>query len=89
MANVTAPFFSTWASGSIFKTLNVRACFNGNKFVMAMHKQRSGKRHPIQIHNAKVFKSRIEAANKSWTVWRNWGRPVFIGPDSEMIARFQ
>jgi len=61
MPIVTAPFFSTWASGSVGKTINVRACFNGNKFVMAMHKQRSGKRHPIQILNSEIFKARIAA----------------------------
>ena len=66
MAIVKAPFLSTYASGSIGKTLNVRACFNNNKFVMAMHKQRAGKRHPIQIYNSNVFKIRMEAIRDSY-----------------------
>lgn len=65
MAKVTAPFFSTWASGSVGKALTVRACFNDNKFVMANYKRYAGKRHEIQIYNAQVFKERAEAVKKS------------------------
>lgn len=63
MANVKGPFFSTWASGSVGKIINVRACFKGNKFVMAMHKQRAGKRSERQIYNANLFKERRIAYN--------------------------
>ena len=68
MAKVKAPFFSTYATGSIGKILNVRALFDGNKFIMAMHKQRSGKRHPIQIYNASVFADRMTAVRLSGEV---------------------
>jgi len=63
MANVKGPFFSTFASGSILKTLTVNAHFKNNTFVMQMHKQRSGKRHPIQIENAQIFKERMVTAS--------------------------
>ncbi len=61
MAKVTGPFFSTFATGSCGKTLTVSALYNGNKFVIGSYKSYAGKRHPIQIHNAKVFKERIRA----------------------------
>ena len=64
MANVKGPFFSTWASGSVGKILNVRACFSDSKFVMAMHKQRAGKRHAIQIFNSNVFRVRMQSVNE-------------------------
>ena len=31
------------------------ACFNDCKFVMSCHKRSAGKRHQIQIDNAKTF----------------------------------
>ena len=64
MANVGAPFFSTWASGSVGKCLTVRACYNDNTFVMAMYKQRSGKRCAVQIHNSRVFGNRASSISK-------------------------
>lgn len=64
MVMVTAPFFSTFASGSIKKTLTVRPLFNGNSFCMALYKQRAGKRHQIQIDNALIFKNRVSGIFK-------------------------
>ncbi|MEE8341913.1 MAG: hypothetical protein V3R52_07435 [Candidatus Neomarinimicrobiota bacterium] len=63
MAKVNAPFFSSFATGSLGKTITVRACFSNNKFVMAMHKTRSGKRHAIQIFNANAFRERHRAVS--------------------------
>lgn len=65
MANVRCPFFSTFATGSIGKTLTVSPRFNGNKFVMSMYKQRHGKRYQIQIDNANAFKERRRASEKA------------------------
>lgn len=62
MAIVTGPFFSTWASGSIWKGITCYPRYAKNRFVMQKYKSRSGKRYPIQDYNASVFKSRAEAA---------------------------
>jgi len=65
MAIITGPFFSTWASGSIGKSITVRACFNDCKFVMTGKQRTAGKRHEIQIHNSEVFKSRGQDTKKA------------------------
>lgn len=54
MAKVSAPFFSSWASGSLGKKITVRA-FGDNKFVIQKYKSRAGKRHEIQDLNAAAF----------------------------------
>lgn len=65
MAMVKAPFFSTWASGSVGKVVTVRWVAGGNRFVFAKHKSRAGKRYDIQIHNAKVFAERNKAMRRA------------------------
>ena len=65
MAQVTGPFFSTWASGTIGKSITVRACNNDCSFFMAVKKRTAGKRHEIQIHNSNVFKLRALNASKA------------------------
>lgn len=55
MAKVINPFYSTFATGSLGKTLTVSPRYNNNTFVMSMYKQRSGKRYPIQDENARIF----------------------------------
>lgn len=66
MAIVKAPFFSTFATGSFGKTLTVSPRYNGGKFIMQMYKQRSGKRHQIQIDNSNVFKARAKASTRAY-----------------------
>lgn len=58
MAKVQSPFLGTWASGSVGKAITCRALPNGNGFIMAQYKTKSGKRHPINEKNAEVFKNR-------------------------------
>ena len=65
MVLVKAPFFSTFATGSFGKTLTCRPLWNGNKFAIQMYKQRSGKRHPVQIENARIFKERMQYFTKA------------------------
>lgn len=65
MPKVTAPFFSGWASGSIGKSLTCRWYGNNNTFFMQKYKSRSGKRHQIQIDNAKIFGDRAVAMGKA------------------------
>lgn len=71
MAMIKGPFFSTFATGSIGKTLTCNPRFNNNQFVMSSYKSRSGKRHQIQIENAKVFAIRIKAALKTIKILGN------------------
>ncbi len=59
MALVKGPFFSTWASGSFGKVLTVRWLGGNARFVMASYKSRSGKRHQIQINNARILGERM------------------------------
>lgn len=65
MAKVTCPIMSTWASGSLGKTITVSACFNDNKFHIGKYKSRSGKRSAIQIENAQIFTERQAALKKA------------------------
>lgn len=65
MVIVVAPFFSTWASGSVFKQITVRDCYQDNRFIMQKYKSRAGKRHQIQIDNAEIFKRRIQNTVKA------------------------
>jgi len=65
MAKIKAPFFSTFATGSVGKILTVTPRFNGNTFVMSSYKSRAGKRHPIQIANSEAFSKRAKAG-KEW-----------------------
>lgn len=48
MVMVKQPFFSGWASGSIFKTITCRAMFN-NKFCMHRFRHTQNLRSPAQI----------------------------------------
>lgn len=61
MAKVTCPFYSTFATGTLNNTLTVYPRYNNNKFVMQIHKRYAGKRHQIQIDNAKIFKNKMRA----------------------------
>lgn len=65
MAIIKGPFFSEFASGSVWKQLTVNAHYKNNRFVAQKYKSRSGKRHEIQIINAEVFASRAKSL-KGW-----------------------
>lgn len=61
MATVTGPCFSSWASGSLAKTLTYKWFGKGTRFFVYKYKERAGKRHPIQIQNSQIFKDRQKA----------------------------
>lgn len=64
MVKVNSPLFSSFASGSLGKTLTYYPDYNNNKNHVQMKKSRAGKRHPIQIENAQIFKERMQAWGK-------------------------
>lgn len=58
MAIVKGPFFSTYASGSIAKTITSQPLHKNNKHIMKIYKRSAGKRHQIQIDNQNIFRDR-------------------------------
>lgn len=64
MAKITGPLLSTFATGSIKKTLTVKPMFSGNQFTMQIYKRSAGKRHQINIDNQNVFRNRMITSKK-------------------------